>query len=45
MIRPSSIKEDLPSAYNVKVYLQKQFIARIQEIKEEISVSLNVYAT
>jgi hypothetical protein len=45
MMRPSTMKEDLLSMYNVKVYLQKQFVACIQETKEEIKVSLNVYAT
>jgi hypothetical protein len=45
MMRPGTTKEDLPSTYDIKVYLQKEFVARIQEIKDEIKVGQNVYAT
>ena len=44
-MRPSSVKEDLPSAYNVKNHLRKEFVARMEELKEEIKVSMNMFAT
>jgi hypothetical protein len=43
MMRPGSTKEDLPSAYNIKAYLCKEFVDHMNEIAEEIKVSPNMF--
>lgn len=45
MMRPSSTKDDLPSAHNIKTYLRKAFVDYMKEIEEEIKVSPNVPIT
>jgi hypothetical protein len=43
MMRPGSTKEDIPSAYNIKAYLRKEFVEHMKEITEEIKVSPNMF--
>jgi hypothetical protein len=38
-MRPKSTTTDLPSSYDVKVYLHNKFVQRIVELEEEIKVS------
>lgn len=36
---PRTLKADLPSAYDVKVYIEKQFMTQISKLKAAITVS------
>ncbi|KAH9021044.1 hypothetical protein EDB85DRAFT_1872066 [Lactarius pseudohatsudake] len=38
-MRPQSTKEDLPSAYDIKVYLRNRFVNHMKEVADEIKVS------
>ena len=38
-MRPKSTTSDLPSTYDVKVYLHNEFVKRMGKVKEEITVS------
>ncbi|KAF8952934.1 hypothetical protein BDZ97DRAFT_1648286, partial [Flammula alnicola] len=38
-MRPKSTMADLPSSYDVKVYLHNQFVRHMKELKESITVS------
>jgi hypothetical protein len=38
-MRPKSTKLDLPSSYDVKVYLHNEFVKHMKNLKEEITVS------
>ena len=42
-MRPQSTKEDLPSTYDIKVYLRNRFVDHIKEVAEEIKVSPNAF--
>jgi len=38
-MRPKSTMIDLPSSYDMKVYLHNKFVQHIMELEEEIKVS------
>ena len=38
-MRPKSTTSDLPSTYDVKVYLHNEFVKHMGKVKEEIKVS------
>jgi hypothetical protein len=38
-MRPKSTTLDLPSSYDVKVYLHNEFVKHIGDLKEQITVS------
>ena len=38
-MRPKSTTSDLPSSYDVKVYLHNKFVQRIAQLAEDIKVS------
>jgi len=37
-MRPKATSNDLPTTYDVKVYLHNQFVKHIQKLKGEITV-------
>ncbi|KAF8480750.1 hypothetical protein DFH94DRAFT_630161, partial [Russula ochroleuca] len=41
-MRPWTTKADLPSSHNVKIYLHKQFITCLEELKRSIAVGFSV---
>ncbi|KAH9164781.1 hypothetical protein EDB89DRAFT_1859001 [Lactarius sanguifluus] len=41
MMRPKSTNKDLPSTYDIKIYLRKEFVHHMKEIEDEVKVSPN----
>jgi hypothetical protein len=39
-MRPRTLKVELPSSYDIKKYIHKQFIICLKDLKELIAVSL-----
>jgi len=40
-MRPKSTTADLPSSYDVRIHLHNQFVKRIAELKQDITVSIS----
>jgi len=41
-MRPKSTKDDLPTAYGVKVHVHNEFVKHMEEVKLDIMVSLGL---